>query len=445
MIILEHSTYDGDSIGRNLGSAEYSYWFVRKAFRPLLERFGIVIPVSHPEREADRIYRAAKRYGIPCVLMSFNPPHRTVMGLECPTVPVFAWEFDRIPDEAWGNEPRNNWAAVLSQLPVAITHSQSSVAAVRNSLGPAYPVWSIPAPVKDGIFSNVASARGWRDPIFIELNAGVAIDAGGIDLSLFHFTRANTHGARALRLLEIAAIRPDRHQRLDLSGVIYSSVFNTADGRKNWTDMVSAFVVAFRDTPDATLILKTTHYDITESVLPILIDLAILGSFKCRVIIIHGLLSDDAYARLIEATSFTVNTSHGEGQCLPLMEFMAAGRPAVTPHHTAMLDYVSDENAFVVDTHLRLGFWPHDARQAKRCMRHEINFADLVRQYRASYSVAVHEPARYERMVQAASKALDAFCSDAVTTTRMAQVMRHLGLAQQIVPFSQAVPESRAV
>ncbi len=438
MIILEHSTYDADSIAQNLGSAEYSYWFVRKAFRPLLERFGLVIPVLHPDREVDRIHRAAKAQGIASVFISFNPPHRTLVGLECPTVPVFAWEYDRIPDETWEKDPRNNWADVLSQVPAAITHSRSSVEAVRRSLGADYPIWSIPAPVKNRGVSEAAMAGGLREATEVDLGPCVAVDAGAIDLSLFRGARANSHGVRALGLLELAALGQGQGRTLNLDGVVYSSVFNPVDERKNWPDMLAGFVVAFRNTPDATLVLKTTHRDIVESALPILSELSLFGPFKCRVIVIHGLLPDTGYGQLIDATSFTVNASQGEGQCLPLMEFMAAGRPAVTPRHTGMLEYVSDDNAFVVASHLRPGFWPHDVRQAIRCMRHEISFADLVRRYRESYAVASFDPARYRRMALAAVRALDGFCADSVMTERMGQVMRYLMPQRKPIPTPEA-------
>jgi hypothetical protein len=108
-----------------------------------------------------------------------------------------------------------------------------------------------------------------------------------------------------------------------------------------------------------------------------------------------------------------------------------------------MLDYVTGENAFIVESHVRPAFWPHDMRQALRCLQYEVSYADLVRRYRESYAVAVGDPQRYTRMGAAARAALDAYCSDAVTTGRMAQVMRHLGFAQTIVPLAQDRPESR--
>lgn len=427
MIILEHSTYDRNSIAQNFGAPEYSYWFVRKAFRPVLQRFGVVIPVQDPETEVDSIHRSAKGHGIPSVFFSFNPPHCTPTGLECPTIPVFAWEYDTIPTEVWHDDPLNNWKGVLSQMPAAVTHSDYSVRAVRRSLGADYPIWAIPAPVYDANAAHAGSARGWREPFALTLTTGLAIDSWAIDLSLFRVGRAEVQGVQALGRLDRAAADQNRPpQTLTLSGVVYSSVFNPVDGRKNWMDMVAGFVWAFRSVPDATLLLKVAHRTMLEGVLPILTDLGKLGPFKCRVIVIYGLLADEEYAQLVEATSYTVNTSRGEGQCLPLMEFMSAGRPAIAPRHSAMLDYISEENAFVVDCHMRPAFWPHDIRQATRCLRYQISFADLVRCYQDSYRVARDEPERYGRMSAAATAAQNGFCSENVVAAGLGRVFDHL-------------------
>ena len=83
------------------------------------------------------------------------------------------------------------------------------------------------------------------------------------------------------------------------------------------------------------------------------------------------------------------------------MEFMAAGRPAVAPRHTAMAEYVTPDDAFVVSDHLRPAFWPHDPRQAHTCMRHQVEFDSLVRAYRESFAVARDAPERYGRMSRA--------------------------------------------
>lgn len=430
MIILEHSAYGDKTIAASLGLPEYSYWFVRKAFAPILERIGVLVPIASPEQDVDRIFRSAEGRGESCVYLAFSPPHLISTGLACPMVPVFAWEYNTIPDEVWNGQEKNDWREVLSQAPAAITHSRFSTHAVRRALGPDYPIWSIPAPVADRQSGLRPTARGWRGSTVLEVSDALVFDSRAMDLSLFAYGRA-AHSERAMRLLQTAVRQGGRvTRRIELEGVVYTAVLNPVDGRKNWADMAAAFIYAFRDEPHATLVLKTTHRDVNEAVTPILQDLAKLGRYRCRLLIVHGFLNDEEYGRLVEATSYAVNTSHGEGQCLPLMEYMAAGRPAVAPRHTAMLEYVSPDNAFVVADHHRPAFWPHDMRQASRALRHQVEFADLVRRYRESFLVARDQPDRYAQMSKAAVEALSAFCGDRVVMERLTEVFRQVAPAE---------------
>src|SRR6266436_4296096 len=99
MMFLIHSETESGNIIRNLGASEYSYYFVLKAYRPLLEEMGLVVAVSDPEQEADRIWENARRHGERCIFLTFSPPHGSFVPARCPSVPVFAWEFDTLPTE----------------------------------------------------------------------------------------------------------------------------------------------------------------------------------------------------------------------------------------------------------------------------------------------------------------------------------------------------------
>lgn len=93
MLIIIHSETNKTTIRQNLGRPEYSYYFVLKEFRPLLEEIGQVVEVSDPDELVDRLYHDCRKRGEPCVFLSFSPPHRTPIHHACPTIPVFAWEF----------------------------------------------------------------------------------------------------------------------------------------------------------------------------------------------------------------------------------------------------------------------------------------------------------------------------------------------------------------
>lgn len=187
-----------------------------------------------------------------------------------------------------------------------------------------------------------------------------------------------------------------------VEGVVYVSVFNPDDGRKNWEQLVTAFCWAFREVEDATLVLKITQRDLSVYYLRMLTLLSQLSPFKCRVLVLHGFLEDEQFSRLYSATSFYVNFSRCEGLCLPLMEFLACGKPVLAPAHTAMADYIDEELALVIPAGHEHSVWPQDSRILYRTRRHRPDWGALMRAYQESYRIAKHQPERYEAMSQAA-------------------------------------------
>jgi glycosyltransferase involved in cell wall biosynthesis len=298
-------------------------------------------------------------------------------------------------------------------------------------MGEDYPIWSIPAPVYDANAPYATEAQGYQPETLLRLT-GIVIDSAQVDLSVFSLHRSFSDGLDSLRALSLFLAEEKITTTLRVTGVVYTSVFNPIDGRKNFNDLLGGFIWAFRDVEDATLILKITHFDPVRAMLPLLADLAKHGRFRCRVLLVHGMLPDDEYRDLMRLTSYAVNTSTNEGQCLPLMEFMSAGRPAVAPLHSAMLDYVTPENTFIVHSAERLAVWPHDPRICYRSRRYLVSVADLVRAYRESYLVAKQDPDRYAAMSRAATASLHDFCATSIVHERLAEVLRaRIGAARQ--------------
>mgnify|MGYP003945750237 FL=1 len=417
MIIIIYSETNAGSIASNLGLPEYSSYFVLKECRPVLEQLGIVVAVTDPAREVDEIYRSALAHGESCVFLSFSPPHKTVVDLACPTIPVFAWEFSTLPNEVWFGEPRHDWRYVFDKVGGAITHSAFTADSVRRAMTPEFPVASIPAPVWDRFAAIRKRLSIANHPDGVDLRvAGTVIDSRTVDLSPYSVPRRRDPKPNLVRPPALARREP---VKVHIDGVVYTSVFNPYDGRKNWYDMVSAFCWAFRDVEDATLVLKLTHHDVRIGIDNLLENVYKLTPFKCRILLIHGYLSDADYESLVSATTYVLNTSHGEGQCLPLMEFMSCGKPAIAPRNTAMADYIDNENAFVLDSSTEPSHWPHDPRQAYRTLRYRIDWGTLLAAYKDSYRVARHEPGKYWQMAEHAVRRLQRHCSHAVTRERL--------------------------
>lgn len=216
---------------------------------------------------------------------------------------------------------------------------------------------------------------------------------------------------------------PDTSQTvsIDVSGVVYVSVFNPDDGRKNWHHLITAFCWALRDAQDATLVLKMTQNDLSTYYVELMTLLSQLSPFACRVVVMHGYLQDEEFARLCGAASFYVNASRCEGLCLPLMEFMSCARPVIAPDHTAMRDYIDERVAFVVKSSREPTIWPEDARILYRTLRHRPDWGSLRTAYAASYAMAKHQPDTWHAMADAASERMRDYCSFAPVQQRLAQ------------------------
>ncbi|MEZ5571607.1 MAG: hypothetical protein R3E64_06235 [Halioglobus sp.] len=205
------------------------------------------------------------------------------------------------------------------------------------------------------------------------------------------------------RLFSFAKGKLENHPRvtgndLELSGIIYTCVMNPQDGRKNWEDMVTAFCWAFRNEPNATLVLKMTHHNLATFLGKLLLLYSQMSPFKCRVVAVHGFLTDEQYQTLMDHTHFVVNCSHCEGQCLPLMEFMGQGIPAIAPDHTAMADYINEKNAFVVKSSLYPTFWPFDDRKAIRTMCYRIDWNSLKEAFERSFQIVANDKEAYKAL-----------------------------------------------
>lgn len=201
--------------------------------------------------------------------------------------------------------------------------------------------------------------------------------------------------------------------------ILYTAILNPMDARKNWEDIITAFVYAFRETRNVTLLMKISHHDFTPFFEGIFTFFTELHPFKCRLIFIHGFLSEPEYKQLMEHSHFIVNASTGEGQCLPLMEFMSAGVPAVAPFHSAMLDYVNPSNSFIVESSAEPTHWPQDPRSVFRTECQRINWESLRNAFVDSEKVFRRSRRRYLKMSKFAIDSLEKFCSLSVASEKM--------------------------
>ena len=459
MIIIVSSEVNHASIQGSLGKPEYSYYFLLKQFMPALEQIARVIPVES-SNDVDPLYKQLSETGENVLFLSATPPQLTPTDLQCPTLSLFAWEFPDAPDSPWNDNPRNDWRYVLQRLAGAIACSQESAQAVRDLMGEAYPVTAIAAPVW-AHFGNLMTDGGWQ-PLNTPRHfafSGTAIDSLVLGLSADGLVQ---HAPRPPRYTHVnqstiqrpgawkqsgqllrswfntlrqqqpsrqpdghnpppsqAGMQPAQDCQLELSGVVFCSVLSPKDGRKNWDDIITAFCWAFRDNPNATLLVKMTYHDLAFYRILLLTLLSRLAPFKCRVLVLHGFLEDEQYRELIRVSDFYVNASTCEGLCLPLMEFLSAGKPALAPRHTAMLDYINEDIAHVVHTSVELSDWAVDPKGELRSQRHRLNWESLMQGFRDCYHMAHNDPESYQRMSENAWQRMREFSDTAVIADQL--------------------------
>jgi glycosyltransferase involved in cell wall biosynthesis len=197
-------------------------------------------------------------------------------------------------------------------------------------------------------------------------------------------------------------------------GLTYLTIFNVGDRRKNYRDILTAFLSAFRDRADATLVVKLVtnrwreHHE--AGVLREAYRSFGMGH-RCRVAVITEFLTEEQMTDLFRVTTFYVNASHAEGACLPLMRALAGGRPSIAPDHTAMADYVDASLAFVPGSSLEPTYWPHEPEQRLETSRYRLSWSDLRAAFLSSASAADRDPALYSSMSRAARSRISSYAS----------------------------------
>lgn len=550
MLFYCYSEIGDSTIESRLGDADYSYYFVLKAYLPLLQKLGEVEVVDVLDEAFTGACQKALNDGEECYLLAFAPPHKIPFELPCPVIPVFAWEYSSIPNREFINDPKDSWCYALEHFGQALTHSSYARDVVKRDLREDFPIESVPAPLWDkfdearssaasraavknaslsfgsavidswdfaissesiapgskiarplggsapqaAVHSSIDIEFGQNNPdvwmvgfypaegwgawsktispwimlptvvsgevrLTVSLNGhGNNIDReiqmhvgdqtvtlkpqlemadftfelnlkqpsnfitfSGLDISAERtIVDPRTIGIGLARISiesmsesagELAEAASAAEHTIELNGVVYTSILNPRDGRKNWEDILTAFCLAFKEREDATLILKMTYNDMSGYLEDIFALLCQLHPFKCRVIVVHGYISAEDYTALMGSTSYVVNASRSEGQCLPLMEYMSCGVPAIAPDNTAMADYISTDDAFVVASSPEPHYWPHDPQQIFTTLWYRPDWESLYEAYVQSYKVATEDSERYRRMSESAWKSQYEYCS----------------------------------
>lgn len=448
--------------GSNLGVAGYSHEFVARLFRPLLQRWGTVTDIRHPRRELDAAVAASRHRGRQPVHVSVLPLQDVYFAADAFNVVMPAWEFPDVPNHAFDGNPQNDWPAAARRADMLMVSGPFTADAFLRA-GTTTPLAIVPVPTPDAYFHIPA----WRPGQATRLDHWAFLFPGRDEQPAEAVVApppapGRRLGRRLERSLSAAArelLGTERYERisrrlkephrrqpsapmdfrslpypqvdaLELSGVVYTSIFNPSDGRKNWIDLLNAFLVALADRPDATLVIKLIAK--SPAVVRQVIDYYLHRNLphRCTVAFLCDFLSEAEMLRLCAGSTYYLQATKAEGNCLPLMNYLAAARPGISPDHSSMGDYFGPDLGFIVASHPEPSAWPHDRRLRLRTTWGRIVWPSLRDQIAESYRVAVARPTDYAAMARDCRTAMQAWASYPAVAERLDAALRTvLGIA----------------
>jgi hypothetical protein len=456
---------------KEVGAEHYSYFQVYQIFAPLLKRWGQVIPVTHPESRIDYTVWRARRRSLEPLHLSFLPLHRVYLARSAPNVAVPAWEFPDLPAKNFHGNPRENWMRMAERVDLIITHTQFSRHAFARA-GVTTPVHVVPVPVPDEYFATppwepsqrfVLDCPCFTLPVPEPRPAAAAANSGSrhrrsirqfaksyyqrygrgwlpppVDRLFTRLVKRARRGAAGQSTAPRAAAV--NASSLDLGGIVYTSILNPRDARKNWKDMLSAYLLALADCEDATLVIKLVvepmhSASAMEDCLAYYRSMGI--RHRCKLAFIPSYLTPAQMQTLVQATTYYLNTSRAEGSCLPLQNYLAAGRPGIAPAHTGMADYFHAGLGFVVASHPEPTCWPQDPTGQYTTTWHRLVWQSLYDQLRQSYAVSRFEMGHYQELAQRSREQLRSYAGRDVVWPLLRAAL-DAGLDSQVLKSAQA-------
>jgi glycosyltransferase involved in cell wall biosynthesis len=329
-----------DYKGKGWGYAHYSYGFAMESFEEIaLVDDQVVTRLEYPF--SNSVAKTLMMKSGASANISFLPPDVALLVPKNKNLCVFAWEFDKLPAKSDGNNGifKKDYASALKKFDNVLTLSSYSQSTMRSY----------------GIESFVLPSAVSKKSV----DSGESVS----DLSCYKLSTVSDyyeyHEPESLSDL----LDKSRHEERFLY------ILNPHDIRKNFGNLVTAFVKFREEHPDALLLLKMT----AQGDLGKLQATAFRREFPSfpettfeNVYFVPQKLSDSKLQMLMDLCQNYVSPSRAEGQNLPLCEAMVSGRVCITPDHTSMSDYVTNDSAIILEsnawmidetTHKYKDFW----------------------------------------------------------------------------------------
>lgn len=353
------------AISDQIGQAHYSYRFVEDGYRLALRHAGFdptVIP--HPEFYSRTVDLPSFTIDAPTptIHICIRSTENVRLCRPLYNVQMFAWEFDVLrTDEIHGDSPFDNQLHMLNvadEVWTLCSYSRKVLRehGVRN-------VRVVPGAIK---YTRQPMPKTNAD------RAAALARLGGYEV---HWLVANTFLASDNPANAGVSCSIRKHSplmRAAETGSLFVSVLNPHDLRKNLESLLLGFnaVTATHETAALIIKLNLPSQFRTSAELNSVLNGRLptpTSIVNERIVFVMDYLDDDALGDLYRASSFYISSALAEGQNLPLQEAMIHGSVAVSPIHTAMLDYLDDTNCVAMKSE-RTGMWVNSiaANHARR-------------------------------------------------------------------------------
>jgi glycosyltransferase involved in cell wall biosynthesis len=376
------------------GRQHYSYTIARRKFEAALRYLDLQIhDMPRPEIYAAPVSR--RFLSGTCRHLIFKPAEWIRLLKDAQNIACIAWEFDKLaaPRIPGPHHPFQDMRRMLMLpdeiwVPCEFTRQVFRAAGITNVHRIPAPIFvpSVPAPTKSPDIPASLNQVPW---INLRIGFGRYRDL------------ARSSPSRPRRLSDI--LRDCYQGRQPL---VFLSVLNPHDLRKNLSALVGGFLAFHAENPDSLLLLKLVvdnASDRLDNVLTGILPMRISG-FELidsdAVWLATEFLPEPVLAELYRFSSAYLCASRAEGQNLPLQEAMAWELPPITTRHTAMLDYISEDNAITIGAERRPIDRPDTAMGADPdASWHVATSANVVRALRRF--ALLDEPSRRELGVRA--------------------------------------------
>ncbi|WP_286953241.1 MULTISPECIES: glycosyltransferase [unclassified Pseudomonas] len=330
------------------GRAHYSYRSVRDKFCDMLnESSEQWIDMLHPEiyRNFNLAHTIYNEFPGKKVHISFKPAQylRTAGGFT--NIAHVAWEFDKFRSKYATTPvlPANDDIRMLSafdQIWVGCEFTRKVF--IENGLKNTF---TVPAPIK----TPQRIAERTKTSLLAKLDQVKKLNMQCYPVSVrnhgFLYAQHSTvHSSRELSRILQPIIKE--------GGKSFLQILNPHDSRKNLKKLIKAFHSFHYKNPNSALILKFTSPEKNDSVYEILrwfLD-------DSHALDANGIyfttdyIPESSKYDFMALFDFYVTPSRAEGQNLPLQEAMALGITPISTRNTAMLDYITKDNAFIIDS-----------------------------------------------------------------------------------------------